>query len=134
MSTIPTATASSSSTSCRARCGRTTSTPRSTGSSPCQTKAPRRWSTAPTPRASAKKNPQRRRQNDLVFHHRGTENTERGSPLFGLCLCGELRFEDTAADLVALDRLKERAEIALAEAFVALAIYDFEKDRADHGF
>src|SRR5579884_587948 len=41
--------------------------------------------------------------------------------------------EDAAADLVALYRFEERAEIALAEALVALALDDLEEDRADHG-
>src|SRR5215471_11304159 len=43
------------------------------------------------------------------------------------------RRQDTAADLVALDRFEERAEIALAKAFVALALDDLEEDRADDG-
>src|SRR5207247_6501676 len=42
--------------------------------------------------------------------------------------------EDAAADLVALDRFKKGAEIALAEPLIALALDDLEKDRADHGF
>src|SRR5439155_15855428 len=42
--------------------------------------------------------------------------------------------EDAAADLVALDRFEEGAEIALAESVIALALDDLEKDRADHGF
>ena len=40
--------------------------------------------------------------------------------------------EDAAADLVALDRFEQRAEIAFAEALVALALDDLEEDRADH--
>src|SRR5439155_19725017 len=43
------------------------------------------------------------------------------------------RREDAAADLVALDRFEEGAEIAFAETVVAFALNDFEKDRADHG-
>src|SRR6187397_673871 len=35
-------------------------------------------------------------------------------------------------DLVRLDRLEQRAEIALAEALVALPLDDLEEDRADH--
>src|SRR5438270_3009345 len=44
-----------------------------------------------------------------------------------------LRREHAAADLVALDRFEQRPEIALAEAFIALALDDLEEDRADHG-
>src|SRR6202011_4625513 len=40
--------------------------------------------------------------------------------------------EDTATDLVALDRLEEGAEIAFAKALVAFALNNFEKDRTDH--
>src|SRR6266852_1679378 len=40
--------------------------------------------------------------------------------------------EDAAADLVALDRFEERAEISFAKALIALALDDLEKDRADH--
>src|SRR6185437_12381066 len=42
------------------------------------------------------------------------------------------QLDDAAADLILLDRLEERAEVALAEAFVALALDDLEEDRADH--
>src|SRR5688500_16191604 len=42
------------------------------------------------------------------------------------------RGDDAAADLVELDGLEKRLEIALAEAFVALALDDLEEDRADH--
>jgi hypothetical protein len=38
----------------------------------------------------------------------------------------------TTADLVELDALEQRLEIALAEALVALALDDLEEDRADH--
>ncbi len=37
-----------------------------------------------------------------------------------------------AAHLVELDAFEQRLEIALAEAFVALALDDLEEDRADH--
>jgi hypothetical protein len=40
--------------------------------------------------------------------------------------------DDTPANLVELDGLEERFEIALAEPLVALALNDLEKDRADH--
>src|SRR5512146_1304340 len=40
--------------------------------------------------------------------------------------------EDAAADLVELDRLEQGLEVALAEAFVALALDQLEEDRADH--
>src|SRR3954470_8586809 len=40
--------------------------------------------------------------------------------------------EDAAAHLVELDALEQSLEIALAEALVALALDDFEEDRADH--
>jgi hypothetical protein len=36
-----------------------------------------------------------------------------------------------AADLVELDGLEQRLEVALAEALVALALDDLEEDRAD---
>jgi len=38
-----------------------------------------------------------------------------------------------AADLIFLDRLEQRAEIALAEALVALALDELEEDRPEHG-
>src|SRR5471032_793328 len=44
-----------------------------------------------------------------------------------------LCLQHAAADLVELDGLEQRAEIALAEAFVAPALDDLEEDRADHG-
>src|SRR5450755_2387899 len=43
-----------------------------------------------------------------------------------------LVFEHTAANLVQLDRFEQRAEVSLAEPFVALALNDLEKDRTDH--
>ena len=42
------------------------------------------------------------------------------------------RLQHAAADLVELDRFEQGAEIALAEALVALALDDLEEDRADH--
>ena len=39
--------------------------------------------------------------------------------------------DHAAADLVLLDRLEQRAEVALAETLVALALDDLEEDRAD---
>src|SRR6185437_8608124 len=45
-----------------------------------------------------------------------------------LVLC----LQHAAPDLVELDRLEQGAEIALAEALVAAALDDLEKDRADH--
>src|SRR5580700_3904199 len=45
--------------------------------------------------------------------------------------CSFSRRQYAAPDLVLLDRLKQSAEIALAEAFVALALDEFEEDRAD---
>ena len=41
--------------------------------------------------------------------------------------------DHAAADLVEFDRLVQRLEVAVAEALVALALDDFEEDRADHG-
>src|SRR5688572_22856281 len=38
-----------------------------------------------------------------------------------------------AGDLVRLDALEERLEVALAEPLVALPLDDLEEDRADHG-
>src|SRR5580692_9158083 len=43
------------------------------------------------------------------------------------------RLEDAAGDLVLLDRLEQRLEVALAEAVVALALNELEEDRPDHG-
>src|SRR5258706_8997090 len=48
------------------------------------------------------------------------------APFAGLC-----GFDDAAADLVALERFEERLEVAFAEAFVALALDEFEEDRAE---
>src|SRR6478609_4901753 len=42
------------------------------------------------------------------------------------------RSEDAPANLVELDALEERLEIAFAEALVALALDDLEEDRPDH--
>ena len=42
------------------------------------------------------------------------------------------RRQHAALDLVQLDRLEQRAEVAFAEALVALALDDLEEDRADH--
>src|SRR6476661_3172407 len=42
------------------------------------------------------------------------------------------RSEDAPANLVELDALEERLEIAFAEALVALALNDLEEDRPDH--
>src|SRR5271156_2012657 len=46
---------------------------------------------------------------------------------------GASALQHAAADLVLLDRFEQGAEIALAEAFVALALDQLEEDRADHG-
>src|SRR5439155_16562382 len=40
--------------------------------------------------------------------------------------------ENAAAHLIELNALEQRLEIAFAEALVALALDDLEKDRADH--
>src|SRR6185436_9187966 len=40
--------------------------------------------------------------------------------------------QSAAADLVLLDRFEQRAEIALPEPLVALALDDLEEDRPDH--
>src|SRR4051812_8635606 len=40
--------------------------------------------------------------------------------------------DHSAADLVELDALEQRLEIAVAEALIALALDDFEEDRAEH--
>src|SRR5690349_9313652 len=39
--------------------------------------------------------------------------------------------DHAAADLVELDRFEQRLEIAVAEAFIALALDDLEEDRAE---
>src|ERR1017187_6423375 len=44
-----------------------------------------------------------------------------------------VRRQYAAGDLALLDRFEERAEIALAEALVALALNDLEEDRSDRG-
>src|SRR3546814_12086927 len=51
--------------------------------------------------------------------------TGLGSSLF-------FHLQRAAADLVEFHRLEERGEIAFAEAFVLLALDEFEEDRADH--
>src|SRR5690606_2336799 len=43
-----------------------------------------------------------------------------------------VRLDHAAAQLVFLDGLEQGLEIALAKALVALALDDFEEDRADH--
>src|SRR3990167_7290393 len=43
-----------------------------------------------------------------------------------------LVLEYAALDLIEFDRLEQRAEISLAEALVALALNDLEKNRTDH--
>src|SRR4029078_10183918 len=43
------------------------------------------------------------------------------------------RFQYAAAHLVELHRFEERAEVAFAEALIALPLNDLEEDRADHG-
>src|SRR5437868_4322418 len=43
-----------------------------------------------------------------------------------------MRSDHTPADLVELDALEQRLEIAFAEALVTLALDDLEEDRADH--
>src|ERR1700694_3684366 len=40
--------------------------------------------------------------------------------------------QHTAPDLIELDRLEQRLEVALAESFVALALDYLEEDRTDH--
>jgi hypothetical protein len=41
--------------------------------------------------------------------------------------------DDPAADLVFLDRFEQRPEVALAKAFITLALDELEEDRPDHG-
>ena len=41
------------------------------------------------------------------------------------------RFEDSTADLIFFDRDEERSEVALAKSLIALALNEFEEDRAD---
>src|SRR5581483_12424582 len=40
--------------------------------------------------------------------------------------------QDATLHLIALDRFEQRLEVAFAETFIALALDDLEKDRADH--
>src|SRR5450755_1126744 len=44
-----------------------------------------------------------------------------------------LCLQHSAPDLIQLDRLEQGAEVAFAESFIALALNDLEKDRADDG-
>src|SRR5262245_37898639 len=44
------------------------------------------------------------------------------------------RLEHPAPDLILLDRFKQGLEVAFAEALIALALNELEKDRSDHGF
>src|SRR5690606_25170943 len=44
-----------------------------------------------------------------------------------------LRLQDAAPDLVRLDRLEERPEVAFAETLVSLALDELEEDRPDNG-
>src|SRR5215212_2786655 len=44
---------------------------------------------------------------------------------------GRFMSQHSSAHLVELDRFEQRLEVALAEAFVALALDDLEEDRAD---
>ena len=57
----------------------------------------------------------------------------RATPTGGSGVGRLLRRQHAAADLVELDALEQGAEIALAEALVALALDELEEDRADHG-
>src|SRR6185312_17474764 len=54
----------------------------------------------------------------------GRDRLARGWPLLRV-------FEDAATDLVALHRLEQGLEVALAESLIALALDDLEEDRAD---
>src|SRR5262249_10155184 len=49
----------------------------------------------------------------------------------GCRLASGCDLDDAAADLIELDRLEERLEVAVAEALVALALDDLEEDRAE---
>src|SRR5215475_11354125 len=44
-----------------------------------------------------------------------------------------VRRQDTARNLILLDRFEQRAEIALAETLIALALNDLKEDRSNHG-
>lgn len=46
---------------------------------------------------------------------------------------GLFRFQDAAAYLIALDRFKQRLEIAFAEAFIAFTLDKLEKHRTQGG-
>ena len=70
-------------------------------------------------------------------HPQGSKPSTRFPPLpspNAARLLRRLHLEHAAADLVFLDRFEQRPEIALAKSFVALALDEFEEDRADHGF
>src|SRR4051794_15062688 len=65
------------------------------------------------------------------FYRNATPPSHRPRLSGNLC---SVRTQHAAADLVALDRLEQRAEIAFAEPVIALALDDLEKNRADDGF
>ena len=46
--------------------------------------------------------------------------------------CRILGIEYAAIDLVLLNRIKQRLEIAFAKAVIAFALDDFKEDRTDH--
>src|SRR5919206_4834547 len=87
---------------------------------PCRKAAPRR-----ARRACAAASSGRRGARLRSPPTRGARRSPRGKPR---------RSNHAPRDLVGLDRLEQRAEIALAEALVALALDDLEEDRADDGF
>src|SRR5262245_3746623 len=49
------------------------------------------------------------------------------------CLSGNARRDHTAAQLILFYRFKQRTEVALAKAFIALPLDELEEDRADDG-
>src|SRR6266542_2122660 len=79
MSTTRTATASSSSTSCRATCGKTTSRVRSTTWKTCRPRARKRWRTGPTARHSAKRRSRRPNRSGFFQYRRARSPFSKGS-------------------------------------------------------
>ena len=55
------------------------------------------------------------------------------TPLLCALLLSRIHLDDAAAYLVFLDAFEQGAEIAFAEAFVALALDELEEDRSDDG-
>ena len=68
-----------------------------------------------------------------IFQRR--RHRKAGSDRFGYVHSGFLPgFQYAAIELVSLNGFEQGSEISLSKAFVFLALNEFEKNRADHGF